>query len=56
MNGNLLFDPTPFPSQVNRPDFEHVHMVRDLTCIHPTDSLKGFQSGTKIVLPIVREY
>ena len=43
-------------SQVNHPDFEHEHVIGDLTYIKPTASFQGFQSNTKIVLPLVLEY
>ncbi|KAL9180069.1 hypothetical protein ACHAXT_008039, partial [Thalassiosira profunda] len=42
--------------QVNHPDFEHTHVVGDLTYIQPTSSFQGFQPNVKIVIPIVREY
>mmetsp|Transcript_44497 Transcript_44497/g.87284 ORF Transcript_44497/g.87284 Transcript_44497/m.87284 type:complete len:874 (+) Transcript_44497:265-2886(+) len=42
--------------QVNSPDFVHEHVVGDLTYIKPTSSFQGFQSSTKIVLPLVLEY
>ena len=41
---------------MNHLEFEYVHMVGDFTFIQSTDSFKAFQPGTKIVLPIVREY
>ena len=42
--------------QVNHPDFEHTHVVGDLTYIQPTSSFQGFQPNSRIVIPIVREY
>jgi hexosaminidase len=53
---NLYFSSIHRLLQVNHPDFEHHHVVGDLTYIKPTASFSGFDAMTSIELPLVFEY
>eukprot|EP00580_Thalassiosira_gravida_P009129 CAMPEP_0201628794 /NCGR_PEP_ID=MMETSP0493-20130528/3655_1 /ASSEMBLY_ACC=CAM_ASM_000838 /TAXON_ID=420259 /ORGANISM="Thalassiosira gravida, Strain GMp14c1" /LENGTH=816 /DNA_ID=CAMNT_0048099649 /DNA_START=1 /DNA_END=2451 /DNA_ORIENTATION=- len=53
---NIYFSSIHRLLQVNHPDFEHHHVVGDLTYIKPTASFNGFDAMTSIELPLVFEY
>lgn len=42
--------------QVDHPDFDHMHVIGDLTYIKPNASFSGFTSRSTIEIPLVYEF